>query len=151
MNQAKNNGFSLVEVLVFVTILSIFFVVAATITTASLRNMKINEHKILATRYGEELLEWLRGEKEADWNNFVNRSSINGTTYCFPNSPINNWPTTTGNCSSFNGLNPSIYKRELTLSTATGGNQVNIFINVSWQEGSDTYSVPINTVFTIWE
>lgn len=151
MKQTKNTGFSLVEVLVFITILSIFFVAAAAITTASLRNMKINEHKILATRYGEELLEWLRGEKEADWNNFVNRSSINGTTYCFSNTPINNWPTTTGSCSSFNGLNPPIYKRELSLTTAPGGNQVNVSINVSWQEMGNTYSVPINTVFTVWE
>ena len=143
-----SQSFSLVEVLVFISILSLFFVLATYITIASLRNMKISEHKILATRYAEELLEWVRGQKETDWNNFVNNYSNN--TYCFPFSPINTWPPS-GSCVSYNGLNPPIYKRELTLSTSNNGFQVNVFINVSWQELGNTYTVPINTVFSMWE
>ncbi|MFN4212440.1 MAG: hypothetical protein ACK4FL_00525 [Microgenomates group bacterium] len=148
MNKKKSQSFSLIEVLVFTSILSLFFVVAAAVATASLRNMKINEHKILATRYAEELLEWLRGEKETDWNTFISRS--NNTTYCFSISPITSWPSQ-GSCSGYNGLNPAIYKRELTLTTVGGGIQVNVSIVVSWQELGNTYSVPINTVFTVWE
>jgi len=139
------NSFTLVEVLIFVTILSLFFVSAISITIVSLRNLKIQEHKILATRYAEELLEWLRGEKEADWNRFATRTG----TYCFNSLPINSWGNF-GNCSSYS-LN-NLYKRELILSSyGTPPYQINVAITVSWQELGQTYQVPINTVFTVWE
>ena len=138
-------SFTLIEVLIFVTILSLFFVVAAAVTIASLRNLKVQEHKILATRYAQELLEWLRGEKEADWNQFVTHNG----TYCFNYSIITDWGSR-GNCSGY-GLN-NLYKREVTLTVQ--GNpayQVNVSITVSWQELGQTYQIPINTVFTVWE
>jgi len=138
-------SFTLIEVLIFVTILSLFFVVAAAVTIASLRNLKVQEHKILATRYAQELLEWLRGEKEADWNQFVTHNG----TYCFNSSPITSWGSR-GNCSGY-GLN-NLYKREVTLTVQ--GNpayQVNVSITVLWQELGQTYQIPINTVFTVWE
>jgi prepilin-type N-terminal cleavage/methylation domain len=58
-------SFTLIEVLIFVTILSLFFVAAAAVTIVSLRNLKVQEHKILATRYAEELLELAKREKRS--------------------------------------------------------------------------------------
>jgi len=138
-------SFTLIEVLIFVTILSLFFVAAAAVTIASLRNLKVQEHKILATRYAEELLEWLRGEREADWNQFTTHTG----TYCFNSSPITSWGNS-GNCSGYS-LN-NLYKREVTLTVqGTPPYQVNISIIVSWQELGQTYQVTINSIFTIWE
>jgi type II secretory pathway pseudopilin PulG len=138
-------SFTLIEVLIFLAILSLFFVAAAAVTIVSLRNLKVQEHKILATRYAEELLEWLRGEKEADWNQFATYND----TYCFNSSPIISWGNS-GNCSSYS-LN-NLYKREVTLTVqGTPPYQVNISIIVSWQELGQTYQVPINSIFTIWE
>ena len=141
----RKKSFTLIEVLIFVTILSLFFVTAAAVTITSLRNLKIQENKILATRYAQELLEWLRGEKEADWNNFTTKNN----TYCFNSSPIPSWGSA-GNCSNY-GLN-NLYKREVNLNPQ--GNppyQVNVSITVSWQELGQIYQVPLNTVFTVWE
>ena len=45
-----------------------------TVTTFNLKNMKIQEHKILATRYAEEGVEWLKQEKEDDWQIFIHCS-----------------------------------------------------------------------------
>jgi prepilin-type N-terminal cleavage/methylation domain len=138
-------SFTLIEVLIFVTILSLFFVAATTVTIVSLRNLKVQEHKILATRYAQELVEWLRGEKEIDWNQFTTHTG----TYCFNSSQITSWGSR-GNCSGY-GLN-NLYKREVTLTVQ--GNpayQVNVSITVLWQELGQTYQVPINTVFTVWE
>ena len=141
------SGFSLIEVLIFISILSLFFVVAAAVTTASLRNMKINEHKILATRYAEELLEWLRSQKEIDWNDFVNTYS--NKTYCFNISPISDWSIIEAECSDIQLIN-LLYKRNLRLAN-TVGTQVNVSIIVSWNEPGGTYTFPIKTVFSIWE
>lgn len=153
-------GFTLVEVLVFVTVLAMFFVVAAAVAITSMRNMKVNEHKILATRYSEELLEWLRAKREIDWVTFYGRASSGaGTTYCFNVSPIadtdissetSGWPSA-GICSSPpSGLNPAIYNRTVTL-TRVGSDQVNVAVKVSWSEFGNSYSIPINTLFAVWE
>lgn len=144
-----NRGFSLIEVLVFVTILSLFFIAASSISLVSLRNLKSNENKILATRYAEEVLEWLRGEKEDDWNVFYGKSSDIGTKYCF-NSLNLSWPTS-GACGSFDLY--SFYKRETTLKRGLIGAdpKIDISITVSWNEATQTITVPINTVFTRFE
>ena len=147
----KNKGFTLMEVLIFVSIISLFFVTAAAITVASLRNLKTQERKILATRYAQELLEWLKGEKEADWNLFTTKASSSGTEYCFNVSPINTWPTS-GTCSSY-GLD-NLFKREASLTSQTLGGviqQVNVSITIEWREADQTYQVPLNSVFTTWE
>lgn len=140
-------SFSLIEVLIFTAILALFFVAAISITVVSLRNMKYNEHKILATHYAEELLNWLREEKEADWSNFSDKAI---GSYCF-NSDIVNWPSL-GDCGTNDYSLGSFYKRSVHLSKE--GNPVSRFtvaITVSWRELGNTYSVPLNTVFTIWE
>lgn len=145
-------AFSLIEVLVFVTILALFFVAAAAVTTISLRDMKINEHKILATRYGEELLEWLRSQKEIDWNQFVNQhSGGSAKKYCFNLSPISGWPVE-GSCGPTQLIN-SFYKREVTISNQSTPPvlQTSISITVTWNEPSGLYSFPINSIFSIWE
>lgn len=151
----KNNlrqSFSLVEVLIFVTILGLFFVAAAAITLVSLRNMKINEHKIIATHYAEELLSWLQSEKDANWNTIYSKTG----TYCFKESPIISW-VTIGDCGSADFLShnslSTIFKRKVIFSKPNPNplNQININITVSWNELGNTYSVPLRTVFTVWE
>jgi len=150
----KNQAFSLIEVLVFISVFAVFFVVAIAAVTASLRNMKINEHKIIATRYAEELQEWLKSEKEIDWNIF---STSRIGTYCFNNPiPISSWPAA-GACgvndfSGISGINPAIFKREMIL-TVTGNpvTQVDAVITVSWKEVNQTFNVTLNSVFNPWE
>jgi len=139
----KKQAFSLIEVLVFTTILGFVFISITTIVTFSLKNLKTQEHKILATHYAEELLNWLKAKKEEDWLQFTAKS---GNTYCFNSSPITNWPSASF-CSSYN-LN-SIFKREVALSG--NFNQINADISVKWQEGNGENQVNIKTIFNPWE
>lgn len=151
-------GFSLVEVLIFTAILAIFFVVASEVTTASLRNMKISEHKIIATRYAEELESWLQSQRETNWNNFVAKSSGPGTYYCFKNDISSGWPAS-GDCGATDytavvGRTPAIFKRNVKLVNVGGsGLQVDVTVNVSWQEVGGTVPNPvqIQTRYSVWE
>ncbi len=154
MKRRRTKAFSLIEVLVFVSILSIFFVGAAAVATAALRDMKIIEHKIIATRYSEELLEWLRAEKETDWNVFANSGHAGkcqpSETLCFNTLDWNSGC----NVSCSKGLN-NLYGRSvkfqvLPVSPALP-TQVTVSIEVSWSELGNTYTIPIKTNFTIWE
>jgi len=153
-------SFTLIEVLIFVTILSLFFVAAAAVTIVSLRNLKVQEHKILATRYAQELVEWLRGEKEENWggefynisnpvDSFTEKVTQFGSyqTVCFNNLNWDNNPS----C-GYDLL--SLFKRTATFSWYQNADyiyQINLSVIVEWQEADNTYKVPINTIFTIWE
>lgn len=146
-----SKGFSLMEVLVFTTILSMFFVAAASIVTYMVRTAKINEHRILATRYGEELLEWARAERDIDWNAFTaNADSAGSTVYCFDTTP----PTWTGAVSPCNYDLDSNFKRTMTLRSLQAAGyifQVDVSITVEWLEGGKIFTVPVNSTFATLE
>ena len=147
----NKKGFSLVEVLVFITILSLFFIVAVTITTFNIRNMKIQEHKILATRYGEEAVEWIKQEKEDDWQLFKTYGNPTGSAinYCL-NSLDWNTKTDCGNNYTL-GL-PNIFKRVLIITNS--GNPVDsasVNLTTSWLENGVEQKVIIKTVSNLWE
>lgn len=140
-------SFSLVEVLVFTAVLGIFFAAVMSVTTFNLKNMKIQEHKILATRYAEEGIEWVNQEKEDDWTTFITRGSAGGTTYCLNDSPLS-W-VSSSSCGSY-GLG-SIYKRELVIKNSGSPVQVEAVMTVYWQDMGTNLSVPIKTVFKLLE
>jgi Tfp pilus assembly protein PilV len=136
------SGFSLIEVLIFTSILTLVFITISAIITVSLRNLKTQEYKILATHYGEELFNWLSAQKELDWNNFASKNG----TFCFNNSPIDNW-VPNGSCTNYS-LN-SIFKREVTINGDI--NQKNITIIVKWLGANGENNVTINAIFNPWE
>lgn len=147
-NLLKNQkGVSIIEVLIATSILSMVFLAASYATTLSLSRTKYNQDRILASRYADELEEWMRGEKETNWATFVARSSASpGTTYCF-NSTTLSWPTS-GDCGTTFGL-VNRFKREAVLVGT--GTQVDVEITVEWQDGANTYSIPIDTVYALWD
>lgn len=143
----SNKAFSLIEVLVFTAVLGLFFVAALSVATFNLKNMKIQEHKILAIRYAEEGVEWVKQEKEDDWSIFITRGSVGGTTYCLNNSL--SWGSSSP-CGSYDLS--TIYKRELVIyNSGSPVNQVETTMTVYWQDMGTLLSVPIKTVFKLLE
>jgi len=132
-------SFSLIEVIIFISVLGLFFIAALTVTTFNLKNMKIQEHKILATRYAEEGIEWINQEKEDDWTVFIAHGSAGGTTYC-----LNSLSWTSGSCGDYSL--GTIFKRELVIK-----NSGDAVITVYWQDMGTVLSVPIKTVFKLLE
>ena len=167
-------GFSLIEVMIFVSILGIVFIITIGYVINLLRTMKVNEHKIMATYYAEELREWLKSEKEADWDAFSQKAGFEsgqalGThaiTYCFNNDiDINDTVANMGGsssdfpaqaCTASDGIGvqqPLIFKREVILSKdkATGPTSIEAKITVSWIDNGNLFEVPLNAKFTVWE
>lgn len=155
-------GFTLLEVMIFTTILSVVLVAAAAFTTRLVYNLRINEHKIYANIYSSELMEWLSSEREADWTSIYNAATNSpGTTYCvnddlqLTTTMADILPTAGGSClyNGITGKTPTIYKRELIL-VRNGVNQVTATVRVSWQErnsgGLATYSDELQAVYTSW-
>lgn len=172
-NLPQKQGFSLIEVLVFVSILSVFFVTAISVSVSSFKNLQYNEHKIIASKYAQDVVEWTRSEKETDWggrlnaggNTFTEKVTQQGnagnlyqTTFCFNTSPIVAWPGT-GACAStsfipFNtGFSAGYTRQVVFTSTVASGfvTTVNMQVTVQWYENGVTNQVPVNTLFTIYE
>ena len=152
-------AFGLMEVVVFVGIISVFFVVAASLATRTLQLTQLQEHKIVATRHAQEVGEWLKGEKEISANGFLERASAAGKTYCI-NTTLSHayesdWRAghiSPGLCVAYDGVRKAsplpgepplvetteeakarIYKREVTLTSrpsVTGGPVDQVVISV---------------------
>lgn len=134
--------------------MSIFFVMAVGMSTSTLATLKTSERRTYATRYAEEAVEWLQGEKDNDWDNTFLPKAPSGTPtiYCF-NSTMTTWPTS-GACPSF--TLGGFFKREVSMSrqanTTPGDYQVTAVVTVSWQQGTaGTMSVPVSIIFNKFE
>jgi hypothetical protein len=120
--------------------------------------------KIYATRYAEELAEWLRIQKEQDWAAFYTKAGGGGASvvYCVNgsidlNSTLDAALTlvNASNC-NYDGITsasgttrPKIFRRTVTFTTSSNQLPVQAAILVEWQEGpNQIFSVPINTTYT---
>lgn len=148
------SGFSILEVIVAVSLLSIVLVSAVSYTTYLMRNMTYNQNKLYATRHLDDLKEFVDGERLSDWIAFAGKaSSLGGNVYCF-NGMIVATTTipSTGTCTLFTGITsvpPQIFKRELNLKGGVDG--VTATFTVSWQQDGKEYKEEAVSVYTQWQ
>lgn len=145
-------GFSLIEVLVFTTVLSIFFVSALSLATYMLKTMKVNQHRTLATHFAEEGMEWLRAQKEDSWATYVGLDNSSGTTeYCLNSLDFN----TGGDCGTDYALGtPPMFKRKLIMENVPDSSSpswVKATIMVEWEEGNRISNVALDSTFSALE
>jgi len=156
--QTHTKGFSIIEVIVFTSMLSVVLVAAVGYTVRLVFTMTHNRHKLMATHYVEEVKEWLNGERESDWEQFQNRSTLGGTTYCINNVLQLNTTLASlipGPCgfTGVVGTPPQIYQRQLILSKDSNETATRVFavIQVSWRDEGVLYTEEIETVYSVWE
>jgi type II secretory pathway pseudopilin PulG len=156
-SRTSQSGVTLLEVLIFMTLLSLIIIAIVYSTTLSLKRTQFNQRKIFATRYAEEVEEWMRGEKEVDWTVFSGRAP---NTYCM-NTDIGTCDSAgtcwddVGACAATDysldapaGLTNG-YKRSVVLSPS--GSRVDMAVTVEWVDGPNTFDVGVNSTFSRWE
>ncbi len=143
-------SFSLVEVLIFVSILSLFLVTAASVITVSLHQNTLQINKLKATHYNDQLLEWIRGEKEIDWNTLLIQAGNN--RYCFSNLNPSWGPTIIDSSQCPYDLD-SLYRRYAVFATigSAPSQQVEVTVYTEWQDGGNNYSTSLHTVLSPWQ
>ena len=163
-----NKGQSLFEVIFALSIAAVILTSVVSLATISIKNSDYSANKTMATKYAQEAIEWLRGQRDAKWsdptnNGFLERAAANNGTYCLDSL---GW-TNTGNCASdeFISVN-DLYLRQVVLTcyqinaspppdfnaVACGSTTDNIQaeVSVSWTDGSGTHSVQSTARFTHW-
>lgn len=176
VNCKTKKGFTLLEMMIFVTLMSIVLLTMVGYTIHVMKVMKANEHRLWANIYAENIKEWLDGERESSVGNvrfyasdeiptYTNTTAqhaslLNSATvrrYCLNNN-FGDYNTmysisfSNATSCSFGSLSPPIYRRELFLirnNVATG--PVYVIIRVSWYEGGILNSVVLDNVYTDWE
>ena len=154
VKKANKKGFSLLEVIVATSLLSIILVASVSFTTSLIKNMEYNKTKLYATRHLDDLKEFVDGERLSDWSSFSAKASVAGRKFCLNDliSDTTSMPSSSA-CNNFNGVinsvGPKIFKREVTLSGNI--NKVTATFEVSWQQGGKTYIEDTVTVYTQWQ
>ncbi|MDO8504062.1 MAG: hypothetical protein Q7S60_05265 [bacterium] len=145
MSKIKNRaaGQSLFELLVALAVTVLIVTGIVKIVTLSVANSTFAKNQSAATRFGQEAFEWLRGEKDKDWEAFSNRSDV---SWCLPTIA---WPSQPGPCSADNKIAGTPFTREASLSTLEVG-KIQVLVRVSWEDSRGEHSSRTDTVFTNW-
>jgi type II secretory pathway pseudopilin PulG len=143
-------GQSLIEIVVAIGVIVLILVALISAVTTGLRNAEFARNKGQATKYAQQVIEWLRTQRDAGWASFYDFAGPGGSsrTYCINTLA---WPGT-GPCSITNvmsGDSFNIFHREVTLSQSSPA-RVAIRVRVFWEEGQRTSEVTVDTYLTKW-
>lgn len=142
----NEKGQSLFEVVLALGVITAITVGIVSLTVNAMRNAAFSKNKTLAGRYAQEATEWLRSQRDADFNDFSGRAS---GTYCLKN-PID-WSTHT-NCSTSDYISETVLFRKVSFTTTSPGGKIIIEADVVvyWSDAQGYHEVRSATSFTDW-
>lgn len=109
-----NKGQSMFEVVIAIFIISMVIVGIVSLSTFSLSNSIFARNKNLAGKYSQEVIEWLRSEREKDASLFVEKLAM--PIYCMSDTTLN-W-LNTGVCSGEEVITNTIFTRHLIFTVS---------------------------------
>lgn len=134
------------EVIIALTVIALVLTTLMSLVTLTIKNSSTSRLRSLATRYSNEAIEWVRGERDTSWTIFYTTYTASSPKiYCLPSLA---W--TPGQCGAV--ITGTILKRELTLTrdTIDPANIVNADARTFWTDSSGTHEVKVTTDFTSW-
>ena len=145
----NESGQSLFEIMLALAITTLIIVAIVALTATSIRNTTFSKNKTLASRYSQEATEWLRGERDADFNAFKEWTET--PLYCFPSLA---WPpvASIGACTSGQEIPNTLFKREIsfTSSVLNGKTLIEASVRVYWSDAQGLHEVRSVTNFADW-
>ena len=151
-----DDGQSLFEVVVAVGIISVTLLVIISLTTVSIKNSSLARSKNQARLYSQEVLEWLRKERDLSYAGLQSRVGI--SSYCVTDVNDDSPWSNIGLCDSTSGdsvSNEGVFFREVKLknpglSPLFDRNIIIVDVKVYWKVGENTHSVTGSTQLTKW-
>jgi hypothetical protein len=142
----SHSGQSLVEVLVALGVALLVIVALIRATAISMKGSGFSKTQARGTRYAQEAIEWIRGQRDEGWSNLNSRTPDTGlATYCL--NDLSSWPASSGECTDYS-LDVK-FKREAVLSNE-GGGKIGVVVTVKWLEVGGERQSRLNTYFTNW-
>jgi len=144
----KQNRFgqSLFELLVAVSVIGIALLALANLVGNAISANTYAKNRTLAISYTQEALEWLRGERDKSWPQFLAQSSLNpGRLWCINEL---NWGSS-GSCGG-STIDGSIFTRTVTL-TRHDLLRIEVTVVTTWTDGSGTHDTRTVMVYSDWK
>jgi len=139
----EEKGQGLFEVVLALAVAALIMVAIVALATVSIRNASFSRNQSLATRYAQEAVEWLRGERDKDWDAF-NAYAASGT-WCLKELAFNDL----GACSQSEVIAGTNFRREATLTIIDSAN-IDTEVKVYWEDAQGIHEVKTITTFTDW-
>jgi type II secretory pathway pseudopilin PulG len=133
--------------------MGLILVALASLATLSVKNANQARSEAQAARLGQELIEWLRNERDQNWNTFISNAT-SSQQRCMP---VTSWTQSfAGPCNSDN-LISNTFKREVVFFPVQDTNSdgladtLVITISVSWSDKQGVHETKNITRFTHWK
>ena len=151
----NEKGQSLAELILAFGVVSIVIVSVVGLMTKSVSNLTFSRNKSLATRMAYKTMEWIRTERDNNWQYIYSRSATSsGITYCVVDSVLihTSWPPSAGSCSSTQYVTGTNFRREVNLTiTDIAYSTVRSRVTVFWSDAQGTHQIVSESLFTNWQ
>lgn len=171
-------GQSIFEVVFAVGISALILLAIVALTTSSISTSSLARNNTLATQYANDSLEWIRGERDRNWTDFianVESGSASGYHFCFIESPLTN--STPGSAGTGSWANHAVcttsqpivqnsvttifyrnvviscYQAPNTLLASCGDPAVDLVeadVTVTWSDSKGTHNAESKGSYTNW-
>ena len=141
MKPKSKSGQSLIEVLTALAVVLLVIIALIRATTSSMKGSDFSKMQVLATRYAQEGIEWIRAERDKDWDNINVHTT--GAPLCLMSLA---WSS--DNCDENDYIDGTKFKRQATLTKE--GEKVKIEVIVGWQDSSGDHQSQLSTYLTNW-
>ncbi len=146
-------GQSMFELIIALAIGIIIVTAVVVVASNSVRNSSFSKNNAAATRYAQEGMEWLRGQRDQSWTTFSSKASVSGFDWCLQTLA---WPAVNGNCTSSQTVSGTSYVRQVNLKlknydTNADNETVEATMVVSWTEAGVAHNVTLTSQYTNWK
>lgn len=140
------SGQSLFEVILALAMATLIMVALVALASSSIKNSGYSRNKTYATRYTQEASEWLRGQRDDDWDSFYTNF-----TFCAPSYVQCLDTLSWGNCGECveEEIIDNIFKREVTFFDIAA-DRTTIEITTYWTDSQGIHEVRNSTILTDW-
>lgn len=140
-----SKGQTLFELIIALAVSVIIITGILRVVTISIQNANFAKSQVEATRLSQELLEWLRQERDDAWGNVAGRTG----TWCFNRETIDWSQGKRSSCLAQDTVPGTIFRRQAQISSVSD-TQLNIVVSVSWDDATGLHDSRLDTVFTDW-
>lgn len=141
MRRKSQWGQSLIEVLTALAVVLLVIIALIRATTTSMKGSDFAKTQSSATSYGQEAIEWIRAERDKNWDNIDVHAT--GAPLCLMSL---DW--TSAECGENDYIDGTKFKRQATLTK--DGEKVKIEVIVGWQDSSGEHQSKLTTYLTNW-
>ena len=139
MTKKNIKGQSLFEIVFAVGIAALVLVGVVSLATVSVRNTEFSQSKTKATKLAQEATEWLREQRDLDWDTLGDRTD----DYNKIGIGVLDWEQ------NLVGIPDTQFNREVKL-VMSGGNKITATVTVSWTDSIGEHVVEAVTIYTDW-